>query len=191
MTFKSSNTEWLEKADTDKVIETVRCAMEMGCISPAHVYDALDELMCRLAKAEGKTYVAPSEGRVTTPIENEGMEVTEERATELYEKYKDAYKEGEVIAMRVPLADVRDMFKCTGALSALLRNRTLKDIAEDVGKPKNYEYRIRYFHNGKTTGWSNDTYKTYEEAKGHVHLNKGENFSIYRRKATDWEYCES
>lgn len=38
---------------TEQVIRTVRNAMKAGCISPCHVYDAVDELICRLAKKEG------------------------------------------------------------------------------------------------------------------------------------------
>lgn len=53
MTFESSNTKMLEKMTTEQVIRTVRNAMKAGCISPCHVYDAVDELICRLAKKEG------------------------------------------------------------------------------------------------------------------------------------------
>ena len=52
MTFESSNTKMLEKMTTEQVIQTVRNAMKAGCISPCHVYDAVDELICRVCKAE-------------------------------------------------------------------------------------------------------------------------------------------
>lgn len=52
MTFKSSNTKMLEEMTTAQVISLVRNAMDMGCISPCHVYDAVDEIICRLCKAE-------------------------------------------------------------------------------------------------------------------------------------------
>lgn len=53
MTFESSNTEMLAKMTTEQVIRTVRNAMKAGCITPCHAYDAVDELICRIAKAEG------------------------------------------------------------------------------------------------------------------------------------------
>jgi len=50
MTFESSNTEWVESMTTDKLIENIRLAMAAGCIHPAHVYDMVDEALCRLAE---------------------------------------------------------------------------------------------------------------------------------------------
>ena len=52
MTFKSSNTEWFEKAPTQSIINNIRIAMGEGCIRPAHLYDLVDEALCRLAKHE-------------------------------------------------------------------------------------------------------------------------------------------
>lgn len=52
MTFQSSNTEWFEKAPTQSIINSIRIAMGEGCIRPAHLYDLVDEALCRLAKHE-------------------------------------------------------------------------------------------------------------------------------------------
>ena len=50
MTFKSSNTEWIEALSTSKLIEVIRIAMSQDCIRPCHVFDAVDEALDRLAK---------------------------------------------------------------------------------------------------------------------------------------------
>ena len=52
MTFKSSNTEWIEALPTSKLIEVIRIAMHEGCIRPCHVFDAVDEALDMLAKSE-------------------------------------------------------------------------------------------------------------------------------------------
>lgn len=52
MTYQSSNTEWIEALPTSKLIEVIRIAMQQGCISPCHVFDAVDEALDRLAKSE-------------------------------------------------------------------------------------------------------------------------------------------
>ena len=50
---QSSNKEWIEKTSTQDIIMMIRVAMGEGCIRPAHVYDLVDEALCRLAKHEG------------------------------------------------------------------------------------------------------------------------------------------
>ena len=48
MTFHSSNSEEYEKCDDESIITIIRSGMEAGCISPSHLYDAVDELICRV-----------------------------------------------------------------------------------------------------------------------------------------------
>ena len=52
MTFKSSNSALMENATTQSLITIIRTGMEQGCIRPAHLFDAVDEALCRLAKSE-------------------------------------------------------------------------------------------------------------------------------------------
>ena len=52
MTFDSSNREWLESTTNSGLAELIRTAMGEGCIRPAHVYDAVDEVLDRLEKIE-------------------------------------------------------------------------------------------------------------------------------------------
>lgn len=52
MTFNSSNREWLESTTNSGLAEVIRTAMEAGCLRPAHVYDAVDEVLDRLKRNE-------------------------------------------------------------------------------------------------------------------------------------------
>ena len=45
---QSSNKEWLENASNEDLTKIIRNAMDEGCIRPCHVYDAVDEVLCRL-----------------------------------------------------------------------------------------------------------------------------------------------
>ena len=49
---ESSNKEWLESASVKELNTVIRTAMGEGCITPSHVYDAVDEVLDRLAKIE-------------------------------------------------------------------------------------------------------------------------------------------
>ena len=49
---QSSNKEWLESISNTDLEKVIRRAMEEGCIHPAHVFDAVDEALDRLAKIE-------------------------------------------------------------------------------------------------------------------------------------------
>lgn len=40
----------LENETDENLIRIIRTAMEQGCIRPSHVYDAVDEVLCRLEK---------------------------------------------------------------------------------------------------------------------------------------------
>ncbi len=46
---ESSNKEWMESETDENLIKMIRVAMEEGCIRPCHIYDAVDEVLCRLA----------------------------------------------------------------------------------------------------------------------------------------------
>ena len=67
---QSSNKAMYEAAPTAKIIDIIRTAMGEGCIRPCHVYDAVDELICRIHALEnGANLVAkdvqdPSRGGV-------------------------------------------------------------------------------------------------------------------------------
>lgn len=52
MTFESSNSYEYEHLPTQAIINIIRSGMEAGCIEPCHLYDAVDEALCRLAKNE-------------------------------------------------------------------------------------------------------------------------------------------
>lgn len=45
---QSSNKARYEAAPTAEIIDIIRTAMGEGCIRPCHVYDAVDELICRI-----------------------------------------------------------------------------------------------------------------------------------------------
>lgn len=45
---QSSNKAKYEAASTAEIIDIIRTAMGEGCIRPCHVYDAVDELICRI-----------------------------------------------------------------------------------------------------------------------------------------------
>lgn len=45
---QSSNKARFEAAPTAEIIDIIRTAMDEGCIRPCHVYDAVDELICRI-----------------------------------------------------------------------------------------------------------------------------------------------
>ena len=49
---QSSNKEMFEAAPTSSIITIIRNGMAAGCIRPCHLYDAVDEALCRLAKHE-------------------------------------------------------------------------------------------------------------------------------------------
>ena len=49
---QSSNKEWLESISNADLERVIRTAMGEGCIRPAHVFDAVDEALDRLAKIE-------------------------------------------------------------------------------------------------------------------------------------------
>ena len=57
MTFtkeQSSNKEMYEAAKTSEIVDIIRMAMSQGCIRPCHVYDAVDEIICRAEAAEAE-----------------------------------------------------------------------------------------------------------------------------------------
>lgn len=49
---QSSNKEWLESISNTDLERVIRTAMGEGCIHPSHVFDAVDEILDRLAKIE-------------------------------------------------------------------------------------------------------------------------------------------
>ena len=49
---QSSNKAKYESAPTAEIIDIIRTAMGEGCIRPCHVYDAVDELICRIQALE-------------------------------------------------------------------------------------------------------------------------------------------
>jgi len=49
---QSSNKARYEAATTAEIIDIIRIAMGEGCIRPCHVYDAVDELICRIQALE-------------------------------------------------------------------------------------------------------------------------------------------
>ena len=51
---QSSNKERYEAAKTSEIVNIIRCGMEAGCIRPCHLYDAVDEIICRAEAAEAK-----------------------------------------------------------------------------------------------------------------------------------------
>ena len=51
---QSSNKAQYEAASTAEIIDIIRTAMGEGCIRPCHVYDAVDELICRIQALENR-----------------------------------------------------------------------------------------------------------------------------------------
>ena len=51
---ESSNKERYEAAKTSEIVAIIRMAMSQGCIRPCHVYDAVDEIICRAEAAEAE-----------------------------------------------------------------------------------------------------------------------------------------
>lgn len=51
---QSSNKAEYEAASTAEIIDIIRTAMSEGCIRPCHVYDAVDELICRIQALENR-----------------------------------------------------------------------------------------------------------------------------------------
>lgn len=51
---QSSNKARYESAPTAAIIDIIRTAMGDGCIRPCHVYDAVDELICRIQALENR-----------------------------------------------------------------------------------------------------------------------------------------
>ena len=51
---QSSNKARYEAATTAEIIDIIRTAMGEGCIRPCHVYDAVDELICRIQALENR-----------------------------------------------------------------------------------------------------------------------------------------
>ena len=49
---QSSNKERYEAASTAEIVSIIRTAMGEGCIRPCHVFDAVDELICRVEALE-------------------------------------------------------------------------------------------------------------------------------------------
>jgi len=60
MTFKSSNSEWIEALSDRQLVAGVRLAMGEGCIRPCRVFDQIDELLERFCKAKGLSETAAS-----------------------------------------------------------------------------------------------------------------------------------
>lgn len=53
-TEQSSNKAKYEAAPTAEIIDIIRTAMGEGCIRPCNVYDAVDELICRMQALENR-----------------------------------------------------------------------------------------------------------------------------------------
>lgn len=56
MTFESSNKEEFENLPTKEIVKLISNGLQAGCVSLAHLFDAIDEALCRLAKHEGFKY---------------------------------------------------------------------------------------------------------------------------------------
>ena len=77
---QSSNKTWFESETTENLIKIIRTAMEEGCIRPCHVYDAVDEALCRLkANDDAKKLGGKMWAIVSTAHELKSGEFTEDR----------------------------------------------------------------------------------------------------------------
>ena len=87
---QSSNKGRLESETTENLIKTVRTAMDEGCIRPCHVYDAVNEVLCRLAKfeEERKNFVLVAKDAIDIrPMRNCDVFRTREETDKAYDKY--------------------------------------------------------------------------------------------------------
>ena len=68
---QSSNKERYEAAKTSEIVAIIRMAMSQGCIRPCHVYDAVDEIICRAEAAEAQVdKVKPALERLCREIDD-------------------------------------------------------------------------------------------------------------------------
>lgn len=68
---QSSNKEMYEAAKTSEIVNIIRMAMSQGCIRPSHVFDAVDEIICRAEAAESEVAkVKPALERLCREIDD-------------------------------------------------------------------------------------------------------------------------
>lgn len=68
---QSSNKEMYEAAKTSEIVDIIRMAMSQGCIRPCHVFDAVDEIICRAEAAEAEVAkVKPALERLCMEIDD-------------------------------------------------------------------------------------------------------------------------
>ena len=68
---QSSNKEMYEAAKTSEIVAIIRMAMSQGCIRPCHVFDAVDEIICRAEAAEAEVAkVKPALERLCSEIDD-------------------------------------------------------------------------------------------------------------------------
>jgi hypothetical protein len=68
---QSSNKEMYEAAKTSEIVNIIRMAMSQGCIRPSHVFDAVDEIICRAEAAEAEVAkVKPALERLCREIDD-------------------------------------------------------------------------------------------------------------------------
>lgn len=68
---ESSNKERYEAAKTSEIVDIIRMAMSQGCIRPCHVFDAVDEIICRAEAAEAEvSKVKPALERLCREIDD-------------------------------------------------------------------------------------------------------------------------
>ena len=68
---QSSNKETYEAAKTSEIVDIIRMAMSQGCIRPCHVYDAVDEIICRAEAAEAEVAkVKPALERLCSEVDD-------------------------------------------------------------------------------------------------------------------------
>lgn len=68
---QSSNKEMYEAAKTSEIVNIIRIAMSQGCIRPCHVFDAVDEIICRAEAVEAEVAkVKPALERLCMEIDD-------------------------------------------------------------------------------------------------------------------------
>lgn len=112
---QSSNKARYEAAPTAKIIDIIRTAMGEGCIRPSHVYDAVDELICRIHALENSP---KRRGNMVDAITNGKAQTNDMLRKALQEIYNLTNSLNEDCA--VDPVDIRDIAKA--ALAEPVKN---------------------------------------------------------------------
>lgn len=137
---QSSNKERYEAAKTSEIVAIIRMAMSQGCIRPCHVFDAVDEIICRAEAAEAQvSKVKPALEHLCRKIDDVidlNKELLGKKAKDKVDSLRKENEEMLDAIVRISNWCAQDLAECcpTGNYEKTLGPERRKRICENIMK---------------------------------------------------------